>query len=276
VRRKLPTFRVPGSAGWRQELARALPCGYGIVGPTLSQEGGASIPIAVVLVERDARLRARLREKLGADAGISVLADVGAASTGARLALQRPVRVLVLGSSVRRDDVFAALDTVREQAPGIRCLVLMHDHDQAEQHRVLMAGAAGVLLAETTPGQLPDAVHALNADEAVVPPPLVASLLRRFRRARTSQPATRPVREPLSSREWQVLNELAAGRTTAAAAEHLGIALATVHSHLRNIYGKLGVSSRTEALAAAEYLRSQRRPGASWRSSRSDRGTTMA
>jgi len=75
------------------------------------------------------------------------------------------------------------------------------------------------------------------------------------------------MREPLSSREWQVLNELSAGRTTAVTAEHLGIALATVHSHLRNIYGKLGVTSRTEALAAAEYLRSQRHPGVSSTSS---------
>jgi hypothetical protein len=71
------------------------------------QEGGAAIPIAVVLAERDARLRVRLREQLDADAGISVVAATGAASTGVQLALQRPVQVLVLGSGVRRDDVFA-------------------------------------------------------------------------------------------------------------------------------------------------------------------------
>jgi DNA-binding NarL/FixJ family response regulator len=123
-----------------------------------------------------------------------------------------------------------------------------------------------VLPAEGAPAQLPDAVRALNANEAVVPPRLLASLLRRFREASVSRRATQPVREPLSSREWQVLNELAAGQTTAATAERLGIALATVHSHLRNIYGKLGVTGRTEALAAAEHLRSQGRPGMFWRS----------
>ena len=159
----------------------------------------------------------------------------------------------------------AALETARDQAPAMRCLVLMHDQDEEEQHRVLMAGAAGVLPADTAPARLPDAVHALNADEAVVPPRLLASLVNRFRRASMPGGATQTVREPLSSREWEVLNDLSAGRTTAATAEHLGIALATVHSHLRNIYGKLGVTSRTEALAAAECLRGQRRPGVFWR-----------
>jgi DNA-binding NarL/FixJ family response regulator len=133
----------------------------------------------------------------------------------------------------------------------------MRSQDEQQQHRVVMAGASGVLPSVTPPARLPRAIRALDAGEAVVPPTLLTFLLRRFRRASASWRPTQQILEPLSLREWQIIDELGAGRTTAAAAERLGIALATVHSHLRNIYGKLGVRSRAEALAVAECLRSQ-------------------
>jgi DNA-binding NarL/FixJ family response regulator len=201
-------------------------------------------------------LRLRLREALTAEAGISMLATTGAASTAAQLATQRPVRVLVFGSSLGQREVLAAVDTLHRQDPDIRSLVLMRSQDEQEQHRAVMAGASGVLPAETPTSRLPGVIRALDAGEAAVPPTLLTFLLRRFRVSASLGP-TRHRLEPLSSREWQIMDELASGRTTAATAEQLGIALATVHSHLRNIYGKLGVRSRTEALAAAECLKSQ-------------------
>jgi DNA-binding NarL/FixJ family response regulator len=223
--------------------------------------GSDGTPVGIILAERDARLRLRLREGLIADAGISMLGSTGAASTAVQLAPQRPVRVLVFGSSLGQREVLAAIDILSRQAPDIRSLVLMRSQDEQEQHRFLMAGASGVLPCVTPPARLPRAIRALDAGEAVVPPRLLTFLLRRFRRASASWRLTQRIPEPLSSREWQVIDELAAGRTTAATAKRLGIALATVHSHLRNIYGKLGVASRTEALAVAERLRSQKHRG---------------
>jgi len=233
--------------------------------------GNDAAPIAVILAERDVRARLRLRQALAADDRISVVADTRAASTAAQLALQHPVGVLVFGSSMGLDEVLAAVDTVRQRAPEVRSLVLMEGHDEQEEYAFLMVGAAGVLPSGAPPARLPAAVRALHAGEAVVPPGLLTFLVRHLRRVSTSRRTSKPVLEPLSSREWQIIDELTAGRPTAAVAKRLGIAPATVHSHLRNIYGKLGVRSRTEALAVAEHLRSggHRRPfGASaalWR-----------
>jgi DNA-binding NarL/FixJ family response regulator len=221
------------------------------------RRGSVRAPVGIILAERDAGLRLRLREALTAEAGISMLATTGAASTAAQLATQRPVRVLVFGSSLGQREVLAAVDTLHRQDPDIRSLVLMRSQDEQQQHRVVMAGASGVLPSVTPPARLPRAIRALDAGEAVVPPTLLTFLLRRFRRTSASWRPTQQILEPLSLREWQIIDELGAGRTTAAAAERLGIALATVHSHLRNIYGKLGVRSRAEALAVAECLRSQ-------------------
>jgi DNA-binding NarL/FixJ family response regulator len=223
-----------------------------------SGRGGDGTPVGIILAERDARLRHRLGEVLIADAGISMLASTGEAATAAQLAPQRPVRVMVFGSSLGQREVLAAIDTLSRQAPDIRSLVLTCSEDEQEQHRVLIAGASGVLPCVTPPARLPRAIRALDAGEAVVPPRLLTFLLRRFHRATASWRPTQRIPEPLSSREWEVIDELAAGRTTAATAKRLGIALATVHSHLRNIYGKLGVANRTEALAVAERLRSQK------------------
>jgi DNA-binding NarL/FixJ family response regulator len=223
-----------------------------------SGRGGDGTPVGIILAERDARLRHRLGEVLIADAGISMLASTGAAATAAQLAPQRPVRVMVFGSSLGQREVLAAIDILSRQAPDIRSLVLTCGQDEQEQHRVLIAGASGVLPCVTPPARLPRAIRALDAGEAVVPPRLLTFLLRRFHRATDSWRPTQRIPEPLSSREWEVIDELAAGRTTAATAKRLGIALATVHSHLRNIYGKLGVANRTEALAVAERLRSQK------------------
>lgn len=229
----------------------------GTAQPRLSGKEVGAIAIPVALAEHDARLRVRLREALRADAEIAVVADTGIASAAARLALERPIRVLVLGASIRRDHVLAALETVSGQAPRTRCLVVLEESGEEEQSQVLMAGAAAILPCEAAPTRVAQAIHALNAGEAVVPPPLLMTLLRRFRRATRAARMRDTALGPLSSREWQIIGELAAGHTTGETAQHLDIALATVHSHLRNIYRKLGVNSRSDALAVAERLRRQ-------------------
>jgi DNA-binding NarL/FixJ family response regulator len=104
------------------------------------------------------------------------------------------------------------------------------------------AGATGYLLKDAPSAELLRAVRAAAHGESVLAPTVAARLLSRVRS---------PGQEPLSQRELEVLELVAAGSTNREAAARLFISEATVKSHLIHIYGKLGVGDRAAAVAAA-------------------------
>jgi ABC-2 type transport system ATP-binding protein len=104
------------------------------------------------------------------------------------------------------------------------------------------AGATGYLLKDAPRDELLRAVRAAAQGDAVLSPPVAARLMNRFRA---------PGAGPLSQRELEVLEMVAAGTTNREAAARLFISEATVKTHLLNIYAKLGVSDRAAAVAEA-------------------------
>jgi len=114
----------------------------------------------------------------------------------------------------------------------------------------LRAGAAGYLLKDTDPARLPDALRGVMAGEAAVPRGLVARLIDEFRtrgtRRRLPLVGSRGVE--LTSREWEVLDQLAAGLTTAQIADRLRVSPVTVRRHISAILEKLAVPDRAGAV----------------------------
>lgn len=214
-----------------------------------------------MLAQGDARRRLALRRAIVADDRLALVAQAADARTAIDVTLERNPEVLVLGNDLPGLDLLHACRLIASEAPDVAILVLMRTTSIERQYRVLMAGAAGVLAqGSTKPGALRDAVRALAAGGAAATPGLTAELVRRYRLATTVGRRLRPVHGPLSVREWEVLDELASGAPTAQVAARLGIASNTVHSHLRSVFRKLGVNSRSKAIAAAERLRSGGRP----------------
>jgi two-component system nitrate/nitrite response regulator NarL len=82
-------------------------------------------------------------------------------------------------------------------------------------------------------------------------------LVEQLRRAPEGRGGLRPVRSPLTPREWEVIDLLSESKTTEQIAEDLVLATETVRSHVKNILRKLGASSRAEAVAAARRMRSE-------------------
>ena len=125
---------------------------------------------------------------------------------------------------------------------GARVLVLTTYDTDSHVLPAIEAGATGYLLKDAPRDELLRAVHATARGQAVLAPSAAALLMSRVRSSATA---------PLSRRELDVLQLVAAGATNREAAAKLFITEATVKSHLLNIYGKLGVGDRAAAVTEA-------------------------
>ncbi len=141
-------------------------------------------------------------------------------------------------------DGFEGFNRLQHVAPDTPIAVLSGSIDPSDVSQALAHGAAGYIPKTTAGTTLVNALQIILAGEIYVPPALMTA-----QAARGGSRETRTV--PLADRQMDVLKALAEGLTNKEIARRLGIAEITVKVHLQSIYRKLGVSNRTEALAAA-------------------------
>lgn len=145
-------------------------------------------------------------------------------------------------------DGFEGFNKLQGVAPDTPIAVLSGSVDPSDVSQALAHGAAGYIPKTTAGTTLINALQIILAGEIYVPPALMSAQV-----ARPAAPNGRDARGtvPLADRQMDVLKALAEGLTNKEIARRLGIAEITVKVHLQSIYRKLGVSNRTEALAAA-------------------------
>ena len=132
---------------------------------------------------------------------------------------------------------------LRELCPALLCLILTMYEDAPVIFDALKAGACGYLLKRTPPAEIAAAIVQACAGGSPMSPSIARQVVNYFHR--------RPPRDGLSvltAREREVLELLATGSLYKEIAERLGLSFDTVRSHLRNVYEKLHVHSRTEAV----------------------------
>ena len=199
--------------------------------------------LRTVIADADPLARRLLRTVLER-AGVVVAAEARDAAEAVELVLRH-------GPDVALVDGIDAVRAIHGRAPAQPVVVLARDECEQAALAALLAGASGYLSKELEPDALPRALAAVAAGEAAVSRRLTQRLVERFR----DPPALRPVKGPLTAREWEIVGLMAPDRTTGEIAYRLVLSPETVRSHVKSIMRKLDVHSRHDAPAAAERLR---------------------
>ena len=207
--------------------------------------------VRVAIVEDDAATRKLLVESLEAEAGYDVVAEFSNAQT-AISALPQIAPDLVLVDLGLPD--LSGINVIRSLAARVlQCdvLVLSTFGDERTVMEALEAGADGYLLKGCTPEELRRDIHALRDGGSPLSPAVARQLLSRLRSNKSHDVPLVERDALITKREITILEMIARGHSYNETAEACDISPLTVHSHLKSIYRKLQVHSKTEAIYVA-------------------------
>jgi DNA-binding NarL/FixJ family response regulator len=212
-------------------------------------------PIAVALVEDDADMRERFARVIRAEPTLRFA--FGAATAGELLGWfeAHPVDVLLVDLGLPDRPGLDVIRRCRSLQPRCAVMVITMFGDEANMMSAFEAGAAGYLLKDGTEADLAAHVLSLHAGGSPMSPIIARQLLERWR-ARPPEPpaAFESPGDTLSPRESEVLDLVSRGFTYPEVAKRLALSVSTIQSHVRNIYAKLDVHNRTEAVFEARQL----------------------
>ena len=195
--------------------------------------------VRVLLVDDHPVLRAGLSAVLSAEVGLAVCGEAGDGEDAVVQFERLRPDVTLMDLQMPILDGAAAIGRIREKDSDA-CIIVLTTFDTDEDvERALRAGARGYILKDASAEELVGTIREVHAGRRRVAPTVVERL------------TERGMRVPLTFRELTVLRLLSNGKTNKEIAAILSIAEATVKVHLSHLFHKLGVSSRTEALAEA-------------------------
>jgi DNA-binding NarL/FixJ family response regulator len=206
--------------------------------------------IRVMLVEDHVLMRQGTRELLEREQDLEVVAEAGDGQEAIRLAAEHHPDVILMDIAIPKLNGLEATRQIKalDREPAI--LVLTAYDDDEYVFAFLEAGAAGYLLKDVSASDLIKAIRAVHGGESVLHPAVTRKVIDYFSGQRTGTPGEE-IPAHVTDRELEVLKLAACGMTNRRIGHTLSISDRTVQVHLSNIFGKLGVGSRMEAVLYA-------------------------
>lgn len=216
-----------------------------------------STPVVRVLIaDHDPLVRRVVRDALRSP-GITVVAEAVDGSEVVELALRLQPDVVLMDLLLPEVDGVTAIRRVVAGAPLTRVIVFTGRQDDDAGILGLKAGASGYVTKDVDLDALPRIVRAVSDGETAISRTFASVLLDRLRAAPEGNVGLRPVRSPLTAREWEVMDLLSSGFSMDEIAAKLVLSPETVNSHLKRAMRKLDVHSRRAAIEAVAQLRTR-------------------
>jgi len=204
--------------------------------------------ITVILADDHPAVRSGIRQFIERDPLLQVVAEAGDGVAALDLVRRHQTDVAVLDLQMPGLSGLEVITRARQEQLTTRSIVLTAYDEDPYIFAALRAGAKGYLLKTAGPEELARAIRLVHAGHSALDPAITERIVEKLQ-----NPTATPLKGPerLSDRELEVLRLAARGQTNRGIGRDLSISERTVHSHLMNIFAKLGVNTRTEAVLTA-------------------------
>jgi DNA-binding NarL/FixJ family response regulator len=235
----------------------AAHAGSGVVSPATNGLSPHAPPerLRIIIADPDPLARRVIRDSLHHDGGFIVAAEAKDGVEAVELTLHYRPELLLMEVGMPALDGIGACREITAKAPQVRIVMFSVPQDRDVEIKALRAGAAGFLSKNADIEAVARALRSVAGGEAAVSRALTRELVELLRNTAENGSGMRPVKSPLTTREWEVLDLICAGDSTREISGKLYLSEDTVYSHTKSILRKLGVHSRVEAIAVAGRLR---------------------
>jgi DNA-binding NarL/FixJ family response regulator len=208
------------------------------------------MPVRVLLADDHALFRQGVRRLLEAAGDVEVVGEAETGEQTVRLVDDLAPDVVLLDVAMPGLSGIEAARLIKSRSPRTGIIMLTVHADEEYLFEAIKAGAMGYLLKDCTPDELVRAIRVVHGGEGLLAPTMAAKVMREFARTRQATDLA-GVHLPLTPRETEILQHVAAGLANKEIARRLSISERTVKNHLSNIMEKLHVNSRTQAAVLA-------------------------
>ncbi len=215
--------------------------------------GQAEQPVRVLLIDDDPHMSRVIAHELLADLRINLLGQGSSVKEGRRLISQNEFDVMLVDLNLGDGTGFALIEYMKTVRPLAEAIVISAMEDEQHALHAFELGATGYLVKNSWFGNFPQAVLQVVNGGASITPNLARRLLNKFEQPQAQTQAIQESKnkEKLSEREKQVLKLVASGYTSTEIGSRLIISAQTVNTHIKNIYRKLNVRTRAQAVSFA-------------------------
>lgn len=215
------------------------------------------MPIRILIADDHALLRQGIKNVLELERDFSIVAEASDGDEALRKAGELVPDIALIDINMPRMSGLEVTKRLRASQPSVKVIILTIHDDESYVVEVVKAGAAGYLLKDIDPGMLMKAIRTVYDGESFIYPTLASKLfgeITRLEEERRNGPASilRQGRdERLTLREMEVLQLIAKGLSNQEIAHRLYLSEKTVKNHLTNIFRKIDVADRTQAVLYA-------------------------
>ena len=206
--------------------------------------------IRILLADDHAVVREGTKSLLEHEDDLEVVAEAGDGKKAVQLAIRQRPDVVIMDFAMPKLNGIEATRQIKAIDPTIAVLVLTAYDSEQYIFAFLEAGAAGYLLKDVHIDELANAIRSVHAGESILHPVIARKVINRFAQPAGKRSSEENALAPLTERELEVLKLAAKGMSNHEIALELSISVRTVQTHLANIFNKMSVGSRTEAVVS--------------------------